>query len=72
MIKCETAPNGNAMTAKYKNIEYIIPGRLPSHYLIEEFLEEVKKDIGIARNVAALAMSMVAKAHISKFSEGDE
>ena len=55
------------MEREDKRIEYVIPGRLPSHYLIEEFLEEVKKDVSIARNVAALAMSMVAEAHASKF-----
>jgi len=50
--------------------EYVIPGKLPNYYLIEEFLEEAKKDISIARSTAALAMSIVAKAHASKTLEG--
>ncbi len=45
---------------------YRVFGRLPSDKLVLDFLEDTAKDISLARSIAALAMSIVAKAHASR------
>jgi len=41
-----------------------IRGRLPDQNTIEKFIEAAYKDINIARNIAAIAMNIVARAHL--------